>query len=763
MAVDQPGFGPAPTRREGPPIPRPTRREGAGDHGDPGDDEGLLRLPRSLRDRLTIVRDLRGGGEADIVLTRDADGRAHVVKIYRRHIRIDQAAADRLTSLDRSYLVAPVQTGFENGRHWEVMEYVPGGSLADHLGAPGRPAPSTSEIESVVRQVAAGLHELHAAHITHSDLKPANILLRGTDPLRLALSDFGLSKFLGDASKRFTQQALTLAYAAPESFSGRFSPAQDWWALGMIVRRLATGEEPFAGLADQVIMHELSVRPIALDGVTDQRLMLLCRGLLVRDPDHRWDGRQVAAWLAGDSPHVHDVADVRASDALHVADAVCWTRSEAARAFVANWDLARQTYLEHMGTDDRPSAGWRTLRTWLEQFHQDVDRRIRLIDRVLTAQVPPEVRMVHLLLWLDPTLPPVYRGASLLPADLAGLAAVAARGPGDAATIVDELWRYELLPVLAQFAGGAELAEAYRAWRNSRRQLDEVRSMPALPDDGRQALDANAARHQAVLLRAAADPGVPAELASQAGAALDGLPRRPSWLDGLRRLQDPAVALAVLTLVPAAQADNARAAEARNRFLRQWEQEEAHRIEGRNKAIGYAAAAAGIWGGVMLVGAFGGVALFDLAGSTSTPTAGADGGNGGALFLWGFVWLLCTLAEVGLAYQIGAHYHPAWSALNRLTWLGRRLPDVWALVRRAGNSIRAFAAAAPLVVGVLCCVGLCFAPAAAGIGVMAWGVATLAASGGHLVWALVRTQRFGKLRDQREEQLLALHKREVQP
>jgi eukaryotic-like serine/threonine-protein kinase len=97
--------------------------------------------------------------------------------------------------------------------------------------------------------------ELNQAHITHSDLKPGNILLGTRAPLWLALSDFGLSKYLGDASMRFTRRGHTIAYAAPESFSGRFSSAQDWWALGMIVRQLATGEPPFAGLSEQVAMR----------------------------------------------------------------------------------------------------------------------------------------------------------------------------------------------------------------------------------------------------------------------------------------------------------------------------------------------------------------------------------------------------------------------------------------------------------------------------------------------------------------------------
>src|SRR5262249_21210494 len=153
-------------------------------------------------------------------------------------------------------------------------------------------------------------------------------------------------RYLGEASMRFTQRGHTIAYAAPESFSGRFSAGQDWWALGMIVRQLAVHELPFAGLSDQVAMHELLVPPVPVEQVTDERLRLLCRGLLVRDPDHRWGERQVRDWLAGTSPEVYDVVHVRATKPLVVADQTCWTRSEVAKAFATNWDRAQQTFLE---------------------------------------------------------------------------------------------------------------------------------------------------------------------------------------------------------------------------------------------------------------------------------------------------------------------------------------------------------------------------------------------------------------------------------
>ncbi|MCW3814438.1 protein kinase [Micromonospora sp. DR5-3] len=754
--------GPPPTRREDPTGDlglSATRREpmpnGTGPAAGPHTDDwtaGLIRLPEPLRGTWQIVRDLPGGGEADVVLVRDAEGRERIVKIYRRYVVVDAEVSRRLTTLDRTHLTAPHRTGYDHGRHWELMEYVPGGSLAEQLDAAGATPLSGVDVVEAIRQITEALGELHRAHLTHSDLKPSNILVRRVAPLSLALSDFGLSKYLGDASKRFTRRAHTIAYAAPESFSGRFSPAQDWWALGMIVRQLATGEAPFAGLSEQVAMHELLVRDVPLDGIADDRLRLLCRGLLVRDPDHRWAEPQVRSWLAGGTPKVHAVTDVRAGRPLVVADRTCWTRAEAARAFATHWDRARQTFLERIGTAAEPGEGWRLLRTWLEQFDEDVEQRIRLIDQVLTADVPPEVRMVHLLRWLDPAMPPTYRNTSLLPEHVADVAAAAEAGTGAAAGIAEDLWRYQLLGLLAQFAGGAGLVEVDRRWRDSLAQLDAIRSMHDLPAPAQDALARTAGTHLAALLRAAADPDLPPLLAQRATAAREAVLERPPWFDALHPGQGPAVALAVLTVAPVAEAEYARLLAERNRGRRTWEQEEQTRTAGVGRALWYAAAAAGIWAVVMLTG----VAAAIVAISPFGPASGTPARATAVMVAYGLAWLTNTAAELVVAGRVGAYYHPGWSALSALWRLWRWVPDVWAFIRRAGNTVRARVPGPLLGVASvgLCCVGLCVIGPLIGLGSGLYAIVILGGAAGHLTWALVRILRFNQLHGNRRRALL---------
>jgi len=182
-----------------------------------------------------------------------------------------------------------------------------------------------------------------------------------------------------------------------------------------------------------------------------------------------------------------------------------------------------------------PGEGWRLLRSWLEQVDEDVEQRVRLIDRVLTANLPPGVRMLHLLRRLDPTIPPVYRGGSVLPAHVAQIAAAASAGPGQPANVVRDLWDHHLLGPLSHFAGGAALVGIDRAWRNSMTQLEAVHGATAMPPPGTHALARSAVVHRAVLLRVAADRGLATVLTQQAVDALAAMPGRPPRFGTVQR------------------------------------------------------------------------------------------------------------------------------------------------------------------------------------------------------------------------------------
>jgi hypothetical protein len=500
----------------GEPAAGVTRRDAARDPAGPGpagpgpggagSGGPLVRVPGALAERYTIIGEVPAhGAEADLLHVRDAAGTECVIKIFRAGFTADRTVWRKLPGIDTPYVVRIHDTGHAEGRDYEVMEYVPGGNLRGLIS--GDRPPATEVVAEVVAQLAAGLGCLHEAGIVHRDLKPENVLVRSARPVRLAITDFGLSKVI-DQSVVFASSSRTLAYAAPESLSGQVSPARDWWSLGLIIRELLTGRAPFGGMSETAVLDHLATRPIDVDDIADSRMRLLCRGLLVRDPRRRWGAREVEAWLHGESPPVpEDIAVPGATAGRGGADTIGVSaqplpfggrqyhhrdRRELARALVADWHEAARHFFSTTYTPSGPSEAWRTLRGWLGGFGAptggtdadtgghtaadtggdidgagvDVAGRVELIDRHLAGAAPADVKLLHLVRWLDPELAPHYLGRRVLPQDLAGLVAIVQQDDhtdrATAARIGRDLWEYRLLPVLAGFSGGHGRAAADR-------------------------------------------------------------------------------------------------------------------------------------------------------------------------------------------------------------------------------------------------------------------------------------------------------------
>src|SRR2546423_142435 len=95
------------------------------------------------------------------------------------------------------------------------MEYVPGGELSTYLNQNNQ-LPEDM-VKSIARQILHALQYLHRRKITHRDIKPDNILIASIDPLRVKLSDFGLSKVAQEETFMKTFCG-TLLYCAPEVY-----------------------------------------------------------------------------------------------------------------------------------------------------------------------------------------------------------------------------------------------------------------------------------------------------------------------------------------------------------------------------------------------------------------------------------------------------------------------------------------------------------------------------------------------------------------
>lgn len=191
------------------------------------------------------------------------------------------------------------------GRPYFVLEFIEGGSLAQHLaGTPQPLGPAARHIETLARAI----HYAHEREIVHRDLKPANILLqeegrrRKKDTKNLLsfvpkITDFGLAKRL-DVHSTGTQSGEvvgTPSYMAPEqanSSGSAVGPAADVYALGAIFYEMLTGRPPFRGptALDTVlqVLHEEPVRPSHLRPNLPRDLETICLKCLAKDPSKRY-------------------------------------------------------------------------------------------------------------------------------------------------------------------------------------------------------------------------------------------------------------------------------------------------------------------------------------------------------------------------------------------------------------------------------------------------------------------------------------------
>lgn len=183
----------------------------------------------------------------------------------------------------------------QDGTWFLVMEYLPGGSLADR--PPAEPLPAHRAV-SWIRQALAGLGHAHAHGVIHRDVKPANLML--DEHGRVKVSDFGIARSRAGAKLTCTGTTLgTVQYMSPEQLEApeTVDHRTDLYAAGAVLYELLAGSPPFPGESISQVLRArlLSATPPPLSDRRpdlDPRLVDLVQRALAPDPEMRHTGAE---------------------------------------------------------------------------------------------------------------------------------------------------------------------------------------------------------------------------------------------------------------------------------------------------------------------------------------------------------------------------------------------------------------------------------------------------------------------------------------
>lgn len=223
-------------------------------------------LDKTIGDHYIIHAEIGAGGMGTVYRAEDIRLKQLVaIKHLKRELTNPEQLerfrreGEALRNLDHPNIVTILAEVAEDGDHFLVMEYVPGGDLAALMREEPIPLPKALQI---ALDVCDALTRAHRLGIIHRDLKPANILI-GADGVP-RLTDFGIAHIAAKERMTDTDTIMgTIDYLPPEVFTGGPIDARaDIWAFGVLLFEMIAGQRPFNGDTIWEVIQAINTQPV---------------------------------------------------------------------------------------------------------------------------------------------------------------------------------------------------------------------------------------------------------------------------------------------------------------------------------------------------------------------------------------------------------------------------------------------------------------------------------------------------------------------
>ncbi|KAM9968359.1 hypothetical protein ACTFIW_002797 [Dictyostelium discoideum] len=225
-----------------------------------------------IREGYYFIKSIAKGGYGEVFLAITKSNKFFAIKVINQHDAIKKDMVEELMverNILENYQNQSIVKFFEsfekNGQLFIVMEFLHGGDCASLLDS--LKTLEEHEAKNIIAQIVNGLEFIHSCGIIHRDLKLDNLIFDKNGIIKIV--DFGFSEigFTGDNgennnNKKNKQNKKCLGtpfYMSPEVIKNSgYGKTVDWWALGIIIFEMLSGQPPFISKNPEKIFRKIN-------------------------------------------------------------------------------------------------------------------------------------------------------------------------------------------------------------------------------------------------------------------------------------------------------------------------------------------------------------------------------------------------------------------------------------------------------------------------------------------------------------------------